>query len=285
MFIPTWLLVVIVIVVLSILAPGIWSELSGLALTLFGLLVLVSIPASLYFFYQQDRQTAWVVSVPWIAMAAWGVLLMTRDGVRTSSVLHEMRVRAAPSPEAVEKLRRAFADSLGLGRKMWQLREDVKYFPSWYTKTNADGTPWTSNVIGTDEIMEVDGPDKARAAGLDPSALKIATPFVLYNFSSAGKPYSFCTRDRVESFGRQDDAACGVWVVEKPDRVVLSMRLSYTYGEYADSFESDCVETFKPGPWLRTLLGIVDRVHQDEHEKHERWRKQWERERAEKNFT
>lgn len=78
---------------------------------------------------------------------------------------------------------------------------------------------------------------------------------------------------------------CAAWVVEKPARLVLSMRLSYSYGEYADSFQGSYVEAFKPGPWLPALRSIADRVRQDEREKHERWRKQRERERAEKNFT
>jgi hypothetical protein len=141
MFIPTWLLVLIVIVVLSVLVPNIWRELGSLALTMFSLLALISVPTSLYFFHQQDTQTAWIISVPWILIAAWGLLVMVRDGMRTSLRLHEMRVRTTSSSEAVEKLRRSFTDALELGREMWQFREDVKYFPAWYTKINVDGTP------------------------------------------------------------------------------------------------------------------------------------------------
>jgi hypothetical protein len=293
MFIPTWLLIVIVVVILSVFWPNVWDEVRTLALGIFVLLAIVSLPATLYYAYRADTEMALMVAMPWMAMAAWGLWAMTIEGVKSSIWVHEMRVRAAASPERVEVLRRSFASGLGLGAKMWQFRDDVKHFPSWYSKTNADGTPWTSNVIGQNEIAEVRGSDDVAKLGFEPSAFKIETPFVLYSFSADGKAYAFCTRDRVEGYGRDHDSdgeplgACGVWVVEKPARVVLSMRLAYYMGEYADTLsrESTYVEAFKPGPWLPTLLSIVDRVHQDEHEKHERWRKQWERERAKKNFT
>lgn len=303
MFIPTWLLIVIVAVAMSLFWPALWDTLKTVAIMLFGLLVLISIPASLYFFSQRETETAWLVSAPWIAAIAWGIGLAYIEGAKTSLWFHEWRVRRASSPEHIERLRRTFAKAITLDSKLWQFREDVKFFPSWYTKTNSDGTAWTNNVIARDEIMEVEASsgrrgrgdaarraalDTACAVGFDLSALPIETPFLLYRFSAKGKAYAFCTSGLGGSFGHDDDGAyeaCGVWVVEASARPVLSMRLSYWYDGDSDTFRDSYVEAFKPGPWLPALLSVVDRVHQDEREQHKRWRKQSDRERAETHFA
>jgi hypothetical protein len=130
-----------------------------------------------------------------------------------------------------------------------------------------------------DEIAEIRGPDDVRAAGLDLSALSIRMPFLCYAFSVAGKGYAFCTCDGVKSVGFDQDAdgeplgACDVWVVEKPNRVVLSVGLAYYADEYTNTFSRvrGNVDVFKPGPWLQTVLSVADRVHRDEHKTYEGW--------------
>ena len=110
---------------------------------------------------------------------------------------------------------------------MWQFREDVKYFPTWYTKTKPDGTPWTSNVVQQDQITKISTPDQARAVGLDPAVLKKDASHVVYSFADGTNAFAFCTRDRIETYGDNRDShgkaldACGVWVIEKPARIVL----------------------------------------------------------------
>ena len=293
MFIPTWLLIVIVVIAVSMLLPAIGHVLKSVALVAYASLVLVSIPASLYFFSRGDRQAGWLASLPWISLAALGLWSATIAVARSSLWLHELRARTASSPQDTERLRRKYADAIDLSGTMWQFREDVKHFPSWYSKTNADGTPWTSNVIRKDEIKEIESEDDVRAAGLNPSSVTIKTPYVLYTFSADTKSYAFCAREGVELSGFDHDrdgealGACGVWVIEKPDRVVLSLKLAHYWGEYADTLsrERSRLEAFKPGEWLHVLTDVAQRVRRDEREKHERWRKQWERERAEKNFS
>jgi len=295
MFIPMWLLVLIGVVVLSLFGgTAFWRGAWDMVSELFILSLLVSIPACVYFSYRDDTQSIMIASLPWMALFAWGVWSASVEGIKTSFWLHEMRVRGASSPEAVEKLRRGFAEALGLGPTMWQFREDVNHFPSRYAKTNTDGKPWASNVIRKDEIAEIKGPDQAHALGLDPTVLKQDQPHVIYSFSAGATHYAFCTREIFESYGLGDDdddegylrRECGVWIVEKPARVVLAMRLSYKSHIYAGhTLSSTYVEAFRPGAWVPTLLSIVDRVRQDESEKYERLRKELDRDKANRNFV
>jgi len=292
MFIPTWLLVLIVVVVVSVFLPSIWVALRSLATMLFGLLVIISIPATLYFVSQRDYQTALVVSLPLMPLAAWGLWTTTLETVQTSSWLHVWRVRAAAMPEAVETLRRRFADDLGLGRELFQFHDDVKHFPSWFSKTNPDGTPWMSNVIRQEEIIDFRSAKRTVDAGIDSALLDSGSGGCLvYSFVVEGKPYAFCVRDKGYASGFRHDEpgelfnTHAVWVIEKPNHIVLKADLSYHCGEYADSFHDAHLHSFKPGPWMPELLSIATRVHEDEREKHERWRKDQDRERAEKNFT
>jgi hypothetical protein len=286
MLVPAWLLILIVVILVSIVLPGIRDVLSGLAFVLGVLLVLASIPASLYFFSHHGLPAASIVSLPWVAGTAWVLWFSGVKRIKTSLSFHRMRVRLASKPEIVEQLRRDFADELDLGRKMWQFRDDVKYFPSWRDHTISNGTAGVGDVV-RDGIREVYDPEAARAAGLDSSTLNVAAPFVVYSFSSDDKAYAFCTRDRVERYGVADDAdgVCGVWVVEKPDRVVLSMRLSYCYGQSDDTYSGSYLEAFKADSWLPTLLGIIDRVHRDEQHVQERWLRQFEGDNARNVLT
>jgi hypothetical protein len=90
MLIPTWLLILIVVVVISALWPSLWGEIGTLVIAVSILLALVS----------------------------WLIWVMTVEGIRTSLWLHEIRVRAAATPQAAEKLRRDFADAIGLYSKL-----------------------------------------------------------------------------------------------------------------------------------------------------------------------
>jgi hypothetical protein len=134
MFIPTWLLILIVVVVISAFLPNVWGDiLAPLAFVFFALLTLVSLPATVYFAYRHDAETALVVSLPWIAMGIGGIWLMSVEGIRSSFWLHEIPVRSAPTPQAIEKLRRELSAAIGLDSKMWLFREDVKHFPSYFS--------------------------------------------------------------------------------------------------------------------------------------------------------
>ncbi len=62
MFIPSWLLILIVVIGVSVLWPSFWTELRNLALALFLILALVSMPATLYFAYQRDTPMALAAS-------------------------------------------------------------------------------------------------------------------------------------------------------------------------------------------------------------------------------
>jgi len=292
MFIPTWLLVIIVVFVLSVFLPGIWGALSTLAIMLSGLLVLLSIPATLYFLAQDDYQTALIVGLPLIAAGIWQLWTTTLGTVRTSSWLHELRVRTASTPESVEKLRRRFADDLGLGQTLFRFHEDVKYFPSWFTKTNPDGSPWTSNVIRQNEITEFRSVARTVDAGIEAAILDSGSGGCLvFSFVADSKAYAFCQRDKGYATGYGHDEpgdSCkthAVWVIEKPNNVVLKADLTYHCGEYADSFRDAYLHSFRPGPWMDELLSVAMRVHEDEQQKHEQWRKNSDRERAEKHFT
>jgi hypothetical protein len=293
MFIPTWLVVLIVVFVLLAFWPGVWSELKTLALAIYALLVVVSIPATLYFLFVRDRDSAFVAAIPLLALIGWETLKGSVESVRTSAWLHDLRVRRASTPTEIATLRRGYANALGLAGKLWTFREDVKYFPSWYGKTLTDGTPWASNVIAKSDIVEVKrrhgAPDGFEA---DLSALRINPPCLIYRFDAGGSVYHFCASDNAEPLLNFDDHdghlnTCGVWVVEGRDKLVLSLHLPYYVGEYAHTLASErsYVEAFKPGPWLDALLSIAARVRADETEKHERWRKESEARRAQENFT
>ena len=119
MFIPTWLLILIVVMLVSVFLPSIWRELTALAFLLFALLVLISIPTTYYFVFRKDYQTALVVAIPFAAAMFWFFGTETLKAIRTSFWLHDARVRAAATPEAVINLRRQFADDLGVGGKLF----------------------------------------------------------------------------------------------------------------------------------------------------------------------
>jgi hypothetical protein len=101
-------------------------------------------------------------------------------------------------------------------------------------------------------------------------AVKLRTPFVQYTFSIEEKAYAFCTGDLADACGFKREAdgeyldVCGVWVVEEPGRIVLAIRLAYYLDADTLSWEDCHVETFKPGSWLPTMLGIAERAHQQE---------------------
>jgi len=112
-----------------------------------------------------------------------------------------------------------------------------------------------------------------------------------YSFVVEGKPYGFFARDKGYETG-YPYATPGelfktlvVWVVEKPAHLVLKADLTYRCGEYADSFRGAYLHAFRPGPWLRELLSIAERVKEDERQKHEQWRKDRDRETAKRQFT
>ena len=106
MFIPTWLIVLVAIVTIVAFLPSIWEALRVVAITGYVLLVLLSFAATLYFVSQGDRETAWVVSIPLLPVVAWLFWTDLRKGIRTSQWLHQFRVKAAGTPESVERLRR-----------------------------------------------------------------------------------------------------------------------------------------------------------------------------------
>jgi hypothetical protein len=192
----------------------------------------------------------------------------------------------------VQELRRSYARAIDLPGKLWEFRNAIKYFPSWYTKTDSDGNPWTSNVIPRAAIANVMSRTDPQLPLFDFSAVG-DPPFLVYRFSVGGKEYAFCSRDHVTLYGDTHDAdgeplsGCGVWVIEAPDRVVMALRLAYYSGQYADtvSRERSYVEALKPDAWLPKLLDIAKRVKEDESQKHEQWRKKWERQQADKNFV
>ena len=62
------------------------------------------------------------------------------------------------------------------------------------------------------------------------------------------------------------------------------MKVHY-YADEGDYFSRSYLEAFKPGPWLPTLLDIVDRVSREKREENERWQEQSKRDQAERNFT
>jgi hypothetical protein len=291
MFIPTWLLVLIVVVVVSMFAPAIWRDLWDMATELFLVLVVVSVPVSLYFAYKKDEQSAILASLPWIAAMALGVLFSGVESIRTNIWLHEIRVRAAGSPQAVEKLRREFAENFGLGPKMWQFCNDVKHFPGSYARTDADGKAFKSAVIKKDEITTISGPDQARALGLDYEVLNEGESrdeaVVVYSFSAGTSQYAFCTRPKGSEHNDDGELlfGVGVWVIQKPARVVLAMRLQYSFDDYSESFSGGYVEAFRPGPWLPALLSVVDLVHKDEAQRLARWWQQRDEESAKRNFV
>jgi hypothetical protein len=74
MLIRTWSLIPVVVIVISALWWNLWDEIRELALLLFGLLVFASILASMYFFSRGDIRMTLIVSLPWMAGTAWGVL-------------------------------------------------------------------------------------------------------------------------------------------------------------------------------------------------------------------
>src|ERR1700730_9033076 len=77
MFISTWLLILIVVVVISARWPTFWDEIRTLAIVVSILLALVS----------------------------WLIWVITVEGIRTSLWWYEIQVRAAATPQAGEKLR------------------------------------------------------------------------------------------------------------------------------------------------------------------------------------
>jgi uncharacterized membrane protein len=94
MFISTWLLILIVVVVISARWPTCWGEIRTLAIVVSILLALVS----------------------------WLIWVITVEGIRTSLWWHEIQVRAAATPQAAEKLRRDFADAKGSARRCGDFR-------------------------------------------------------------------------------------------------------------------------------------------------------------------
>ena len=293
MFIPTWIVVVVVVLVGSFFWRQIWDTIQGLAILAIVLALLASIPLVLYLaFVEKNKSAEFVFWVAFALIGLWHLFMEGRTPIHSSMRLHELRVKmvSASKPEKLINLRRKFAESLGLGRKLWQFYEDVHHFPSWYTCTLQDGTPWTSNVIKREEIQNIHGNAGRESAGLDPSILDDGSGEALvYSFESEGKPFAFCSRASSRTPDPDIDgehrAERLAWVIEKPDRVVLKLGLVYYPTAHGETFMHAWVHAFKPGEWLPTLLTIVDNVHQDEREKHARWSKAWEKERAEKDFA
>ena len=186
---------------------------------------------------------------------------------QSSLWLHQLRVRRASSPEEVETLRRKYSNAIGLPRILWRLRED----------------------LGRDGVVEIQGTKDILAAGLNPLASPTNLPFEIYEFSVESQAYALCTKDRATGVSGE---VRGVWVVEKPSRVVLSMRFPFErHGNEKHWFEESSLDAFKPGPWLTRLCDIANRVQRERRDATERMHQQWEgeqrheeRERARKNF-
>src|SRR4051794_10298160 len=94
MFIPTWLIVVIV--VLFVMAvPGVWDAVASLALIGFVLAFLVCIPLALYFYAHGEYAVAFLVATPFWLILIWQFWTDGRKEIRSWLWLHQVRVRGA----------------------------------------------------------------------------------------------------------------------------------------------------------------------------------------------
>lgn len=286
MFIPIWVLVIVAIV-LVVGLPRLLGAVFSAAIVGGVLLLVASFLGFFYFYLQGDRQTAFIVGIPLYPVIAWELLKETSKVMRSSLWLHQFRAKSATTPEALIRLRQRYADDISLGTTLFEFYDDIKHFPSWFNARNPDGTPWTSNVINQDAIIECQSRFVPDSAGIDGSLLTSDSgrPCLIYSFAAGGREFAFCARvdGYADTPGRRRDGlykALAVWVIEKPNNVALKADLQHHCGEYRDSFESAYFHAFKPGEWLEVLIDTATAVKADEKAKHEQWQKQRDSERA-----
>lgn len=296
MFIPTWLLVVVVVLILFAFGRALLEAIAGVAIMAGVLLVIGSIVLSLYFFSQRENELALLVGVPWIVVALWGLLISARQvwdetgqlkvgTLRTFMALHEARVKYLhASPAGMVNARVAFANRLRLGETLFKFYEDVRHFPSWYANAiNQDGSRWSSDVIPADTVSNVPA-HELKSSGIPlPDGASVREWFV-YRFSAGRSAYAFCVHSDTAPSWEDDwrSSAYRAYVVELPDTVVLEIKLVFVTGEYADSFRSDYIESFRPGPWLVDLFRAAGLVRAESEAKHKAFTERFEADRAKK---
>lgn len=228
MFIPLWLVVVIVLLIVMAV-PGVRDAVTGMAILAFVLALLVSIPAAIYFYVNDEFGLAFVVGTPIWLVLAWQFWTDGRKEIRSWLWLHQLRVRTARL-EDVQGLRQGYADALELGAKAWQFFDRVKYFPRWYSTKDSDGEPWKSNAIPRNDIIEFSDPRAAADLGIDPTVIdEGAGPCIARQFGAPDKEFGppdkdfvFLSRETDRPISNLDgfQHARVVWIIEKPSRVV-----------------------------------------------------------------
>jgi hypothetical protein len=285
MFIPTWLIVLGVVLALSLFVPSFWQEAWQFTKAASLLLVLICVPLTLYFVATGNFQAAQLTALPLAAAGVLGILAAIRESIRTSRRWHEFRVQTiAQSPESIIDERRRFAEAIELGRHLSCLYEDIEHFPAWYAGSHGDGSPWRSEVIRS-ETISVAKSTELEAVGLRPQGrtylrlafLAQATEYVLF-VEEHLRPSDRMDLDDEKLHERE------LFVLEPPSRIVLHLEATYYLESHGELFHDAFVHAFKPGLWLDRLLMLVAAVRTEANDRHGQWRKDREQEELEKSF-
>lgn len=295
MFIPMWLLVVIVVAVILTI-PAVRELLGTLLLLATILVVTASALGALYFLFTKQTTLALISGAPFLAVMAWfalteSVKVWDSSGKLNTSALAAyiaLGRRSAGSPEAIQQARYKLAERAQLGYRLFRFYDTIKYFSSWYVRKAEKADFWEgSRVIAHSDLPPLSNDDREQL-GLKVSK-RVREDSLTYRFSSGGQTFLFVAeRADVPSWHDEDDGhyqARQFYVFEElPRTTVLKMLVVYKSDEYADSYSDMHLEAFRPGPWLSALLGVVDRVRVESDQRAEVMRKRMDETRVRENF-
>jgi hypothetical protein len=160
--------------------------------------------------------------------------------------LHKYLGRISSEPLTVERSRRALAEKAELGRRLWELHDRIKDFPTWYQTRPPS---WRGSRVFPEDRFTQPTPDELAAIDIgrpQPSA---------FHFSAQQATYCFCVTH--SAVRREEEAewaliaAFQIYVFERPQGpVVLQLRVTTSHIGVGGGYNGSDVEVFRLGPWL-----------------------------------
>lgn len=186
---------------------------------------------------------------------------------------HILDVSKLTDPDDVKREREKLDEALMFSERVWQFVQDIKYYPSWRKNCKEDGKPWwKSETIKTEQLDMVKFEDsKLQKLIGNIDNFKDSNEILEYEFKVNEETFLFFANraliSRDDWSTRADSPLIyihPVIVFDQNNKLVYQANLEYEAKGDLDYYYRSDLEAFKPNKWVLTLLDIMHKVRKEE---------------------